>query len=235
MLACVTIRVSDPAESARFYSEVLDREWDDLSIVPAEDDRAVTRHLHIAFAAPSQQAVDDFWQRGVDAGYRSDGEPGLRPQYRPDYYGGFLLDPDGNSVESVHRPGRTETGPPIDHLWIGVSDLEASRRFWERISPVIGLQVERTRFGGMVVVAGHRRHLMLVADGRPPTERVHLALAVADGEALAAFRRVANGAVALDPDGNAVEAVTRSHQPPARRSRLRSQHRANPRREEPYA
>jgi hypothetical protein len=39
--------------------------------------------------------VDAFWQAGVDAGYRDDGEPGPRTQYGPSYYGGFLLDPDG--------------------------------------------------------------------------------------------------------------------------------------------
>jgi hypothetical protein len=38
--------------------------------------------------------VDEFWRAGTDAGYRSDGEPGPRPQYEPDYYGAFLLDPD---------------------------------------------------------------------------------------------------------------------------------------------
>ena len=56
-----------------------------------------------AFAAESRPEVDAFWRRGVDAGYTSDGEPGLRPQYHPNYYGGFLLDPDGNSVEALYR------------------------------------------------------------------------------------------------------------------------------------
>jgi catechol 2,3-dioxygenase-like lactoylglutathione lyase family enzyme len=232
----VTIRVSDLAESTRFYSQVLEsepegdeyREWDDFSIAPAEDDHPVTRHLHVAFAAPSQEAVNAFWRRGVEAGYRSDGEPGLRPQYRPDYYGGFLLDPDGTSVESVHRPGRTETGPAIDHLWLGVADLEASQRFWETVAPVLELQVEAARFEGTVAVAGNGRHLMLVADGRAPTEHLHVAFPVPDDETVAEFHRVATaagyrdngapgerpeyhrgyvGAFVLDPDGSNVEAV----------------------------
>ncbi len=232
----VTIRVSDLEASRSFYATVFDRqpegeeflEWDDFSIAPAEDARPLTRHLHVAFAAPSREHVDAFWRRGVEAGYGSDGEPGLREHYTADYYGGFLLDPDGNSVEAVHRPGRTEAGPPIDHLWLGVGDLDASRRFWETVAPVLGLQVEAARFEGMVAVAGNRRHMMLVADGRAPAENVHMAFPVADDETVAEFHRVAKaagyrdngrpgerpeyhagyvGAFVLDPDGNNIEAV----------------------------
>jgi catechol 2,3-dioxygenase-like lactoylglutathione lyase family enzyme len=236
MLDHVTIRVSDVAESRHFYSAVLDRgpvgdeylEWDDFSIAPTEAERPVTRHLHVAFAARSREEVDAFWQRGVEAGYPSDGEPGPRPLYTPDYYGGFLLDPDGNSVEAVHRPPRTEGGPPIDHLWLGVSDLEASRRFYETIAPVLGLRVGEGDLPDYVFVAGSGRHLALVADGRPPTENVHLAFPVPDDDTVGEFNRIALaagyrdnggpgerpeyhagyvGAFVLDPDGNNVEAV----------------------------
>jgi catechol 2,3-dioxygenase-like lactoylglutathione lyase family enzyme len=232
----VTIRVSDLVASRAFYSTVLAAEpqgeefleWDDFSIAPVEDDRPRTRHLHVGFAAPSREEVDAFWRRGVEAGYLSDGEPGPRPQYTPDYYGGFLLDPDGNSVEAVHRPGRTESGPPIDHLWLGVSDLEASRRFYETVAPVLGLRVGEGDLSDYVFVTRNGRHLALVADGRPPVENVHLAFPVADNETVAAFHRVATaagyrdngapgerpeyhsgyvGAFVLDPDGNNVEAV----------------------------
>jgi hypothetical protein len=70
--------------------------------------------------------VDAFWQAGIDAGYRDDGAPGPRAVYGPDYYGGFLLDPDGNSAEAVH----TEREDPVpdgcvDHLWIRVRDPAA--------------------------------------------------------------------------------------------------------------
>jgi catechol 2,3-dioxygenase-like lactoylglutathione lyase family enzyme len=233
----VTIRVSDREAGRRFYTTVLGEptyagekfdEWKDFSLTQADDAHPVTRHLHVAFAAPSQDEVDAFWRRGIEAGYRSDGEPGLRPQYRPDYYGGFLLDPDANSVEAVHRPRRTEAGPPIDHLWLGVADLEASRSFYETIASVLGLQVEPARFEGMVAVAGDRRHLMLVADGRAPAENVHLAFPAAGDETVAEFHRIALaagyrdnggpgerpeyhagyvGAFVLDPDGNNIEAV----------------------------
>lgn len=231
----VTIRVSDRDASRRFYTTVLGEptyrgdafdEWNDFSV--AADGESVTRSLHVAFAAPSREGVDAFWRRGMEAGYRSDGEPGPRPQYTPDYYGAFLLDPDGNSVEAVHRPGRTETGSPIDHLWLGVADLAASRRFYETIAPVLGLAVGDGRPADMFALAGDRRHAMFVADRRPPTEAVHLAFPADAAEAVAEFHRAATaagyrdnggpgerpiyhpgyfGAFVLDPDGNNVEAV----------------------------
>jgi hypothetical protein len=60
----------------------------------------LTRGLHVGFCAPSREAVDAFWQAGIAAGYRDDGAPGPRPVYGPDYYGGFLLDPDRCLQES---------------------------------------------------------------------------------------------------------------------------------------
>ena len=74
---------------------------------------------------PSRAHVDRFWQAGTAAGYESDGEPGPRPQYSDDYYGAFLLDPDGNSIEAVHH-GSLRDGGDIDHIWIRVSDVEAA-------------------------------------------------------------------------------------------------------------
>jgi predicted lactoylglutathione lyase len=81
----------------------LDVEWGEFSIAPATHEKPVTRGLHISFAAPSREHVDAFWQAGTEAGYRDDGEPGLRPKYGADYYGGFLLDPDGNNAEVVNH------------------------------------------------------------------------------------------------------------------------------------
>src|SRR4051812_9980186 len=82
-------------------------------------------------AAPGRAAVDAFWQAGVDAGYRHDGAPGARTVYGPDYYGGFLLDPDGNSIEAVYRDREHPvTEGRIDHLWLRVRDPQASRRFY---------------------------------------------------------------------------------------------------------
>ena len=77
-------------------------EWEDWEIVPTDREHALTRGLHVGFRAPTREAVDAFWQAGIDAGPATTVRPGRARTYRPDYYGGFLLDPDGNSVEAVH-------------------------------------------------------------------------------------------------------------------------------------
>src|SRR4051794_8403945 len=77
--------------------------WNDVALGQAGDERPVTRRLHIGFAAPSRAAVHAFHEAGLAAGYRDDGAPGPRPEYGPDYYGGFLLDPDGNSAQALHH------------------------------------------------------------------------------------------------------------------------------------
>jgi catechol 2,3-dioxygenase-like lactoylglutathione lyase family enzyme len=62
--------------------------------------------VHVAFAAASRAEVEAFHAAALQAGGRDNGAPGLRPQYHPDYYGAFVLDPDGNNIEAVcHRPG----------------------------------------------------------------------------------------------------------------------------------
>ncbi len=62
--------------------------------------------IHIAFRAASRADVDEFYRAGIAAGGRDNGAPGLRPHYHPNYYGAFVLDPDGHNVEAVcHEPG----------------------------------------------------------------------------------------------------------------------------------
>ncbi|SMF54118.1 Catechol 2,3-dioxygenase [Tistlia consotensis] len=61
--------------------------------------------VHVAFTAPLRAVVEAFHAAALEAGGRDNGGPGLRPHYHPDYYGAFVLDPDGNNVEAVcHRP-----------------------------------------------------------------------------------------------------------------------------------
>jgi catechol 2,3-dioxygenase-like lactoylglutathione lyase family enzyme len=233
----VTIRASDRAESERFYELVLGAlaiektysgelyaEWDDFSISEASDEKPVTRRLHIAFVAPSREHVDEFWRTGTGAGYRDDGAPGPRPQYRDDYYGSFLLDPDGNSAEAVHH-GAMRRGGRIDHLWIRVADRAASRAFYETVAPHPGFRLkrdlpDRTQFAG-------ETGSFSIVDGEP-TEHVHMAFPVGDNAQVDAFHEAASsagyrdnggpgerpeyhdgyyGAYVLDPDGNNVELV----------------------------
>jgi len=65
----------------------------------------LNRPLHVAIAAKSRAAVDGFYRASLAAGGRDNGAPGLRPHYHPNYYGAFVLDPDGHNVEAVcHAP-----------------------------------------------------------------------------------------------------------------------------------
>ncbi len=66
---------------------------------------ALSGRLHVAFMAKDRAAVDAFYRAAIAAGGKDHGTPGLRPHYHPDYYGAFVLDPDGHNVEAVcHRP-----------------------------------------------------------------------------------------------------------------------------------
>lgn len=209
----VTIRVSDPAASIRFYDTVLGgvlgiprtvdgfgdgcpefAEWEELSLAPGEP----TTGLHIAYSAWSRDQVDAFWRAGVDAGFRSDGEPGMRAQYREDYYGGFLLDPDGNSVEAVNHGGLNHDGY-VDHMWIRVADLRAATAFYEALSPYTGYPLlwewpDRVHFGRP------GSHFALVED-EPVTKNLHLAFGTDSNETVDAFHAAAMAAGYRDNGG----------------------------------
>jgi catechol 2,3-dioxygenase-like lactoylglutathione lyase family enzyme len=61
--------------------------------------------LHIALRADDRKQVDEFYKAALAAGGRDNGPPGLRPHYHKDYYGAFVLDPDGHNIEAVcHTP-----------------------------------------------------------------------------------------------------------------------------------
>jgi len=62
--------------------------------------------LHAAFTVETRAEVDAFHRAAIAAGGRDNGAPGLRPQYHPNYYGAFVLDPDGHNIEAVcHKAG----------------------------------------------------------------------------------------------------------------------------------
>lgn len=56
---------------------------------------------HVAFRATTRAAVDAFHRRGLAAGGKDNGAPGVRTDYSPTYYAAFLIDPDGHNVEAV--------------------------------------------------------------------------------------------------------------------------------------
>ncbi|MFT4246880.1 MAG: VOC family protein [Pseudomonas sp.] len=57
--------------------------------------------FHLAFSAPSRAAVDAFHAHALRIGGQDNGQPGLRPDYGPNYYAAFLVDPDGHRIEAV--------------------------------------------------------------------------------------------------------------------------------------
>jgi catechol 2,3-dioxygenase-like lactoylglutathione lyase family enzyme len=67
--------------------------------------RAPQTGAHVAFTARDREMVDAFHAAALAAGGTDNGGPGLREIYHPNYYGAFVLDPDGNNVEAVcHKP-----------------------------------------------------------------------------------------------------------------------------------
>jgi len=125
MIAHIGITVSDIEISKKFYAQALNpigyqllHEYDVTPARPAasagfgEPPRADlwiyqgkpnVASTHIAFLVTKRTLVDDFYRAAVAAGGRNNGEPGLRPQYSANYYGAFVLDPDGYNIEAVCR------------------------------------------------------------------------------------------------------------------------------------
>ena len=125
MIAHIGIIVRDIETSRKFYLEALKpigyqmlREYGvtptrpaasagfgeppraDLWIYQGDPGRVST---HIAFQVDRRALVDAFYEAAIAAGARDNGKPGPRPQYSANYYGAFVLDPDGYNIEAVCR------------------------------------------------------------------------------------------------------------------------------------
>jgi catechol 2,3-dioxygenase-like lactoylglutathione lyase family enzyme len=227
----VDIAVSDVAASRRFYELALGEptvedgwlEWGDFGIVPVDGDHQLTRRLHIGFGVETREAVDAWWRRMTAAGHPSDGAPGVRPQYSPSYYGAFVLDPDGNSVEAVHH----ETSVlGMDHLWLRTRDLAATKEFYLALADVVGIRLGHVSAERVTFSDGEGSFSFVAGD--EPSEHVHLAFGVGGPASVQAFHTAAlaagatdnggpgerpqyhpgyYGAFVIDPDGHNVEAV----------------------------
>ena len=123
MLDHVSIQCTDPEASATFYDAVLSTiggsrilefpgpvigygvpPMRDFWIGPQESGEGF-RESHLAFSAPDRASVDRFHTAALDAGAEELHAPRIWPEYHPNYYGGFVRDPDGNNVEAVcHLP-----------------------------------------------------------------------------------------------------------------------------------
>jgi catechol 2,3-dioxygenase-like lactoylglutathione lyase family enzyme len=126
MLDHIGFPVSDYARSKAFYEKALAPLGYSLivEVVQTENDRpaagfgangkpdfwiggegSLNKPIHIAIATKNHPAVDAFYQAALAAGGKDNGAPGLRPQYHPNYYRAFVLDPDGHNIEAVcHSP-----------------------------------------------------------------------------------------------------------------------------------
>lgn len=160
---------------------------EEFSLSPVEAEKPATRGLHIGFVAPSRGHVDEFWRVGTEAGFRDDGAPGPRPEYGDDYYGGFLLDPDGNSAEAVHHDSLRAEGV-IDHVWMRVADVAAARRFYETVAPHAGFRLKHDSSGRAQFTTGNGS--FSVVSGAP-SEHVHMAFPAADNATVNEFHRAA--------------------------------------------
>jgi catechol 2,3-dioxygenase-like lactoylglutathione lyase family enzyme len=106
------VHASDYAASVRFYETVLAAlgipklfEREGSTAFPnfdVADRQPPTENLHLCFYTREKEQVDAFHRAGVEAGFRSNGEPGYR-DYGPGYYAAYLLDPDGNNIEALYR------------------------------------------------------------------------------------------------------------------------------------
>jgi catechol 2,3-dioxygenase-like lactoylglutathione lyase family enzyme len=114
------VSVSDVAKSKAFYRAALAplgysllmefEQFAGFGVAPKPDfwiGQGVPNapRVHVAFRAETRAQVDAFHRAAMAAGGRDNGPPGLRPHYHDNYYGAFVLDPDGHNVEAVcHTP-----------------------------------------------------------------------------------------------------------------------------------
>ena len=112
----IGIAISDYERSKQFYSTVL-ATLDIVLVVEVQGwagfgnndkaefwfgvDEVAQPPMHIAFLADSREKVDNFYQAALVAGAKDNGKPGLREIYHANYYGAFIIDPDGHNIEAV--------------------------------------------------------------------------------------------------------------------------------------
>lgn len=87
--------------SSGFVGYGIEDNKDQFSIMQISPSSTAGSCSHLAFSAPSREAVDLFHVVALDTGGTCNGAPGLRKDYGPDYYAAFIIDPDGHRLEAV--------------------------------------------------------------------------------------------------------------------------------------
>lgn len=120
MIDHMTFRVRDIEKTKIFYSKVLipigyklgfEEVFGDTKVIGFSknnktdtwftSDTPVSGPVHIAWKVNSKSEVAAFYEAAIAAGGKDNGKPGKREIYHPNYYGAFVLDPDGNNIEAV--------------------------------------------------------------------------------------------------------------------------------------
>jgi catechol 2,3-dioxygenase-like lactoylglutathione lyase family enzyme len=115
MIDHIGIQVTDLGKSVAFYSKALAplgyalvAQWEQVAGfgVAGKADFWIgigkpTDKLHVAFRAKGRAEVRAFYDAAIAAGGADNGGPGVREIYHPNYFGAFVLDPDGHNVEAV--------------------------------------------------------------------------------------------------------------------------------------
>ena len=90
--------------------------------------------MHIAFQAKNRAAVDAFHAAAIRAGAKDDGKPGLREHYHPDYYGAFVVDPDGHPIEAVCHLAEGKAARKATHTPAKRTPKQAVRKPAKRVT-----------------------------------------------------------------------------------------------------
>jgi catechol 2,3-dioxygenase-like lactoylglutathione lyase family enzyme len=75
---------------------------DMFEIAQEQDDSPLSKGAHIAFKAPSREALQDFHRTALSLGATDNGAPDLR-DYEEGYYAAFVIDPNGHNLEAVFK------------------------------------------------------------------------------------------------------------------------------------
>jgi catechol 2,3-dioxygenase-like lactoylglutathione lyase family enzyme len=95
------VRLSQNARSVGYGPEGYEAEPPFAIVASGPDAKAPGRGFHLAFVAPSREAVDRFHAEALSKGGVDEGPPGVRENYDPGYYASFVRDPDGHRLEAV--------------------------------------------------------------------------------------------------------------------------------------